>query len=514
MYGILFAGIAGAVLSCRNENLSENYANSQREKEFFKDAMNKTSHLKNGNNIVQMLISENEKSHFVSKIIDQKGLPVWGKLMISKKSRPQSKGEDENNDFDELIIPLSENGQNLSSILYVDKNLNNSFIFNNINNDILKNTIFNSQIDKNYREQLLSSFLIVDKLVYDTPLYHNIPDDLYTFIPENTTYSNRRFSIHIDENSQSETGDSAGFVAEICFTFEIDDPNCSCHGSTTGFVCSSVYVGGPENNGDGNPPPPGDGGDSGGGGNGPGNNDDCYEPNGPFYIVLPDGCGDYYTYAYYSSLTAQQINWLNQHSTIASNLNNYILNSSNHNEALNFVKWAVNFFTQNPSTTWAEFYNEILNVPPPDTAIQDMQKFLSCFNIALPANLTVYAQNYGDSKPGHAFISIYQGNDIMTFGFYPKYTLGSLTGPGIFGDDSGHAYTYGWNLGTITPTQLQQIINTALQYSASLYDLGFHNCSDFTLDILNIAGVSNSSVGVDTPNTVSNLIKSNAQYTN
>lgn len=146
--------------------------------------------------------------------------------------------------------------------------------------------------------------------------------------------------------------------------------------------------------------------------------------------------------------------------------------------------------------------------PPPKIPIADMQKFLSCFNIQQSANLTIYAAQMGSSSlAGHAFITITQGNNTMTFGFYPKNGYAQqLIGPGIFGDDSGHPYTNAWDAGSITPTQLQQIIATALAYSNSNYNLGFSNCSDFVLSVLNLIGLTNNTAGVNTPDDVATLI--------
>ncbi|SHG13845.1 hypothetical protein SAMN02787073_3664 [Chryseobacterium vrystaatense] len=153
---------------------------------------------------------------------------------------------------------------------------------------------------------------------------------------------------------------------------------------------------------------------------------------------------------------------------------------------------------------------------PPDTPIKDIKKFLSCLDTSKPANLTVYAAKMlSSSKPGHAFISIIQGNNTMIFGFYPKngFPL-TVTGPGQMGDDSGHAYNNAWNVGSITPVQLQNIINAAGTYSNSIYDVGFNNCVDFTVAILNYAGINFTAIGVDTPTTFANSIQSSTTSTN
>ena len=223
-----------------------------------------------------------------------------------------------------------------------------------------------------------------------------------------------------------------------------------------------------------------------------------------------------YPYEYFNSLTNQQISWLNSNGYISQNLQSYIQTHGSSTQILNFVKWAVNFFMQNPSITWEQFDAQFVKLPPPITPITDIVQFLSCFDIHQSANLTVYAlKMFGGNGVGHAFISIKQGNNVRTFGFYPKLPFPSNTnGPGVFGNDSGHAFTYGWNAGTITPTQLQQIIADSYAFSNSDYNVLMNNCSDFANYVLQIAGQNCNASGVDTPNTIADLISNISQYTN
>lgn len=153
---------------------------------------------------------------------------------------------------------------------------------------------------------------------------------------------------------------------------------------------------------------------------------------------------------------------------------------------------------------------------PPDNPINDISDFLKCLDPSKPANLTVYAAKmFSSSASGHAFISITQGSNTMTYGFYPKNNgIDQLTGPGQMGNDIGHAYTNAWNIGNITPTQLQQIIATSSVYANAVYDLGFNNCVDFTISVLNNVGVNMTSIGVDTPTTFANSIEYGATSTN
>lgn len=150
--------------------------------------------------------------------------------------------------------------------------------------------------------------------------------------------------------------------------------------------------------------------------------------------------------------------------------------------------------------------------PPPDKPIVDIKKFLSCFDQSKPANLTVYAQNMFPSFPGHAFITIQQGDNTMTFGFYPKYgDINKLSGMGIMGEDSKHPYDQGLNVGTISPGQLQNIISRANDFASTRYDLAVRNCADFAREVLYIANVpgSNWDWNWSTPTDITKII--NAQ---
>jgi hypothetical protein len=152
--------------------------------------------------------------------------------------------------------------------------------------------------------------------------------------------------------------------------------------------------------------------------------------------------------------------------------------------------------------------------PPPDIPIADMKKFLSCLDANSPANLTVYVEKVFNSFPGHAFISIAQGGNTMVFGFYPKNNFpGTLTGPGIMGDNGGHAYNAAWNIGSVSAEILQQIISVSVNYSLSDYGLAANNCADFTLDVLRVAGITNSASGIDSPDTIFNLMPESAKTT-
>lgn len=151
--------------------------------------------------------------------------------------------------------------------------------------------------------------------------------------------------------------------------------------------------------------------------------------------------------------------------------------------------------------------------PPPDNAISDIKKFLECFSISSGANLTLYAERMGGGNGvGHAFIGISQGDNSAVYGYYPKTSLGTLSGQGIMGENGGHHYDVSASI-TITGAQLNQIMALSQLYQSKWYDLSFNNCSDFATDVLNIAGVSTSGY-IDTPNTVADILNGLANHSN
>ncbi|WP_407509576.1 hypothetical protein [Elizabethkingia anophelis] len=135
-----------------------------------------------------------------------------------------------------------------------------------------------------------------------------------------------------------------------------------------------------------------------------------------------------------------------------------------------------------------EFYYLI----KPKYYIRDLKKYLNTLDKTKPAYLTVFAESMDHGWPGHAFISILQGNKRITFGFYPDNPDGklyrSIASPGIMGDNSGSVYTHSKDFGEISPTQLSKIMDTALNYDANSYQLSNTNCSDFAWDVMKIAG--------------------------
>ena len=294
--------IAVAVLlllfACRNEDFTGQYVNSKREEAFFREALSKTSRLRNNKIIIESLKKHNERSHFVSKMKDQSGLPMWDKMLAFKKPKTANRGED-GGTAEEYVIPLTENEKNLSSVLFVTKYADNSFDFNNIDNEQLKQEIFNTNLDRDYRENLLLNFILADNISFTKDaVYWNIPDDLLPSIPKSTIYPQRRFKVSSIDTSENGGNTSNLNTIVICVEYELECPVCDDGAGHNTHVsdCLVVYPGGGGGGGGGNTgggtPPGGDGGGGGGLPTGdPGSNTDCNSPNKAFYKIVP-GCDD------------------------------------------------------------------------------------------------------------------------------------------------------------------------------------------------------------------------------
>lgn len=149
--------------------------------------------------------------------------------------------------------------------------------------------------------------------------------------------------------------------------------------------------------------------------------------------------------------------------------------------------------------------NGVSVVVGPDVAITNMSQYLSCFNTNQSATLTIYADQpitgshsiYGNDGVGHAFISIKQGINVKTFGFYPQSSIGSVipngltpwggdfySTPGVFGNDQGHNYDVSVSI-PVSSTQLTNIINGTITIAQSnpQYNLGSFNCTDLAIII-------------------------------
>ncbi|EQB90972.1 hypothetical protein C874_14775 [Elizabethkingia anophelis 502] len=146
--------------------------------------------------------------------------------------------------------------------------------------------------------------------------------------------------------------------------------------------------------------------------------------------------------------------------------------------------------------------------PPPKNPINDLKKYLECLDSRQPANIKVFANTTG--LIGHAFISIQQGFNIRTFGFYPENSFPqNVDGPGIMGDNSGDHYDAVLNMGSVSPEQLQHILRKASEYNDQAYSLYYSNCANFAMDVMQIIKPSIQESKWEKPRTVQDQILKN-----
>lgn len=152
---------------------------------------------------------------------------------------------------------------------------------------------------------------------------------------------------------------------------------------------------------------------------------------------------------------------------------------------------------------WSESAIHYITVEPPPTPI-DITDFLKCFNRNAGAKVTIYADQpkpgkripvmIGDvvTDVGHSFVTIEQtigGNTISrTYGYYPQgpVALHHPIEPRMFADDANHIYDVKVSK-DINATQLSQILDISVNARSS-YNLFKYNCTDFVLDIADVAG--------------------------
>lgn len=145
-------------------------------------------------------------------------------------------------------------------------------------------------------------------------------------------------------------------------------------------------------------------------------------------------------------------------------------------------------FEENPDDFIDYYFYEA-----PDDEVTDMVDFLSCFDRTQNAELTIYAdQPITDSSfpvssslnPGHAFVSLTQGDNTVVFGFYPKQKAKSLSAAdGAIGNNQGDEFD-----ASLTLNISADILNDILNYCEeipSTYNLNFFNCTDYVIAISN-----------------------------
>lgn len=281
----LMMAVALTLYACRNEDLlqQEQAANKRNNAEFFKHAQGDGTSSRGGVDYVAILEAYERTHPFLTTMPDQQGMPIWEKMQVL-----------DNENLTTLFIPLSADNETLTSILFVNLDLeNNVSDIKNIDNDILKRIVYDTKHDAHEREGLLSLFMMVDKHTFGTVEFTNIPKDLYvggTF----TDYRRLRIE-NLEFNHTTHSERTIISICQVLFACKNNKTYAECDKCGTclkKWGCKTIYL----DEGDGTFPFPEPGpfypGGAGGGGV-PGPmppKDPCTYSQTVFYRMVP-GCG-------------------------------------------------------------------------------------------------------------------------------------------------------------------------------------------------------------------------------
>ncbi len=171
----------------------------------------------------------------------------------------------------------------------------------------------------------------------------------------------------------------------------------------------------------------------------------------------------------------------------------------------------INYLCQNNfDSNSNQFVNELMDYElnnnlyvSPNSPIEDFLEYIECLDLTQGATITIYAdQPVNNSNTpyslspfnvGHAFIGIKQGDEQLSFGFYPENGTGFFNPTnGILGNDQNHSFDVSITI-NVNSTTLVNILGLGNDYSTGIgnfqYDLDTNNCTDFIINISNECGL-------------------------
>lgn len=202
------------------------------------------------------------------------------------------------------------------------------------------------------------------------------------------------------------------------------------------------------------------------------------------------------------SLSPEELSIKNFILNLPVNIKNwYILNPSTHQPISEYLE--EHDYSEESEEFILNMINmELSNTPiivGPNNPIENMIEYLECFDLTLGAQITIHADqpvtntNWAISSSGnvgHSFITIKQGTEIMTFGFYPAVGTGFMGNvTGVMNNDQSHTFDVSLTM-NIDATTLQNIILHSVESSVENYNLNNNNCTDFIIEISDILGLS------------------------
>ncbi|MDY3345459.1 hypothetical protein PG326_09425 [Riemerella anatipestifer] len=401
----LFVILILIVNSCRQELIIYDVDDTAQKSDFFLNAESKLSNVRGGDRWLKILKEENEKKGFVAKLKDTKAVPVWDKVIIDKVPKNMGLGvfgDSDNivNSEQRIIIPLTQDGFFMSSYIVASINRNNEITYlENMDNSTLYGMVYNKSISKDIRENIMANIIFINNRAFGFKKFINVPGDLFSDIPLDSTKTTKTIKLVEDDSNKNITPNS--MLELMCLIYEIDDPNCSCHGTITSTKCFYIYVGGGgASSGEG----------SGGEGGRPGSGDSGVSNNTPWYLMNPNiNIYSYNTYprAVFKAMTdygivlqKEHMDYMQSHPDVTNSILENLEYSNGHKAVFfyNFLReiWYKNpkpnsgilvnkfnsfydkLFEINPTTTWFDFQNILL--PYEDTNHSILSELLNDWN--------------------------------------------------------------------------------------------------------------------------------------
>ncbi|WP_345203810.1 hypothetical protein [Chryseobacterium ginsengisoli] len=267
--------------SCHNEDFANSETNPQRNNaNFFKHINKGGINAKSGVDYISILEAYNREKDFLSTIPDQKGMPIWDKMQVVDAENATG-----------LMIPLSDDNETMSSVLFATLDDENSIIgVRDYDNKLLENIVYSEKIDKDFREQMFYTFMYMDNKTFGNEDFTNIPKDLFVGKKYNNEYGRMRIknlttsTATIQQNGKMIWLQSCGVYWQCSHHGEGKCDNCmaKCHVN----ICYDVVISVPD--GDATPQIPNTSGGGDGGGGTPGPQppkDPCTQSGTAFYRI-------------------------------------------------------------------------------------------------------------------------------------------------------------------------------------------------------------------------------------
>lgn len=165
--------------SCHNEDFTKGETNPQRNNaNFFKHSQKGGMNARAGIDYISILEAYNRETDFLSKMPDQKGMPIWDKMYEVVTENAVG-----------LMIPLSYDGKTMSSILFATLDGKDEVTgVKDYDNALLESIVYDQTISVENRERLFLTFMHMDNRTFGNERFIGIPNDLFVGKKSNDEY--------------------------------------------------------------------------------------------------------------------------------------------------------------------------------------------------------------------------------------------------------------------------------------------------------------------------------------